>query len=49
MLFNIDIDFNEYDLYNFELELKLNQKMMDLGYSLKMKINTQYDFNECHD
>ena len=26
MLFNIDIDFNEYDLYNFELEQKLNQK-----------------------
>ena len=43
MLFNIDINFNEYDLYNFELEQKLNQKMMDLGYSLKMKINTQYD------
>jgi hypothetical protein len=43
MLFNVDIDFNEYDLYNFELEQKLNQKMMDLGYSLKMKINTQYD------
>lgn len=43
MLFNVGIDFNEYDLYNFELEQKLNQKMMDLGYSLKMKINTQYD------
>ena len=43
MLFDINIDFNEYDLYNFELEQKLNQKMMDLGYSLKMKINTQYD------
>lgn len=43
MLFKINIDFNEYDLYNFELEQKLNQKMMDLGYSLKMKINTQYD------
>lgn len=43
MLFEINIDFNEYDLYNFELEQKLNQKMMDLGYSLKMKINTQYD------
>ena len=43
MLFEINIDFNEYDLYNFELEQKLNKKMMDLGYSLKMKINTQYD------
>ena len=43
MLFDININFNEYDLYNFELEQKLNQKMMDLGYSLKMKINTQYD------
>ena len=43
MLFDVGIDFNEYDLYNFELEQKLNQKMMDLGYSLKMKINTQYD------
>lgn len=43
MLFEINIDFNEYDLYNFELEQKLNQKMMDLGYSLKIKINTQYD------
>lgn len=43
MLFDVDIDFNEYDLYNFDLERKLNQKMMDLGYSLKMKINTQYD------
>lgn len=43
MLFDVNIDFNEYDLYNFELEQKLNQKMMDLGYSLKMKINTQYD------
>ena len=43
MLFDVGKDFNEYDLYNFELEQKLNQKMMDLGYSLKMKINTQYD------
>lgn len=43
MLFDIGIDFNEYDLYTFELEQKLNQKMMDLGYSLKMKINTKYD------
>lgn len=43
MLFNVDIDFNEYDLYNFDLERKLNQKMIDLGYSLKMRINTQYD------
>lgn len=43
MLFDVNINFDEYDLYNFELEQKLNQKMMDLGYSLKMKINTQYD------
>ena len=43
MLFEININFDEYDLYNFELEQKLNQKMMDLGYSLKMKINTKYD------
>lgn len=43
MLFDVNINFDEYDLYNFELEQKLNQKMIDLGYSLKMKINTQYD------
>ena len=43
MLFNIDIDFNEYDLYTVELENKLNQKMMNLGYSVKGRINTQYD------
>ncbi len=43
MLFNVDIDFNEYDLYTMELENKLNQKMMSLGYAIKGRINTQYD------
>ena len=43
MLFNVDIDFNEYDLYTAELENKLNQKMMSLGYAIKGRINTQYD------
>lgn len=43
MLFNVDIDFNEYDLYTMELENKLNQKMMSLGYAIKSRINTQYD------
>ena len=43
MLFNVGIDFNEYDLYTMELENKLNQKMMGLGYAIKGRINTQYD------
>lgn len=43
MLFDVDIDFNEYDLYTMELENKLNQKMMSLGYAIKGRINTQYD------
>lgn len=43
MLFSVGIDFNEYDLYTVDLENKLNQKMMGLGYVVKGKIFTQYD------
>lgn len=43
MLFSVGIDFNEYDLYTVDLENKLNQKMMSLGYVVKGKIFTQYD------
>lgn len=43
MLFDVAIDFNEYDLYNTELEQKLNQKMMDNQYSFKGKIVTERD------
>ena len=43
MLFDIAIDFNEYDLYTVELEQKLNQKMMDNQYSFKGRINTERD------
>lgn len=43
MLFDIAIDFNEYDLYNAELEQKLNQKMMNNQYVFKGKITTERD------
>lgn len=43
MLFDVAIDFNEYDLYNTELEQKLDQKMMDNQYSFKGKIVTERD------
>ena len=43
MLFDVAIDFNEYDLYTVELEQKLNQKMMDNQYVFKGKVSTQRD------
>ena len=43
MLFDVAIDFNEYDLYNTELEQKLNQKMMDNQYAFKGKVTTERD------
>lgn len=43
MLFDVAIDFNEYDLYTVELEQKLNQKMMDNQYVFKGKIVTERD------
>jgi hypothetical protein len=43
MLFDVAIDFNEYDLYTVELEQKLNQKMMDNQYVFKGRISTERD------
>lgn len=43
MLFDLDIDFNEYDLYNEETKNKLNQKMMSLGFVFKGEIPTRDD------
>ena len=43
MLFDIAIDFNEYDLYNIDLEQKLNQKMVDNQYVFKGRISTEKD------
>lgn len=43
MLFDVAIDFNEYDLYTVELEQKLNQKMVDSQYIFKGKITTERD------
>ena len=41
MLFDVAIDFNEYDLYTMELEQKLNQKMMNNQYLFKGRIGTK--------
>ena len=43
MLGNLDIDFNEFDLYNEDTKNKLNQKMLSLGYALKSEIPTRDD------
>lgn len=43
MLGNLDIDFNEFDLYNEDTKSKLNQKMMSMGYVLKSEIPTRDD------
>ena len=43
MLFDVAIDFNEYDLYTMELEQKLNQKMMNNQYLFKGRIGTERD------
>lgn len=43
MLGNLDIDFNEFDLYNEDTKNKLNQKMMSMGYALKSEIPTRDD------
>lgn len=43
MLGNLEIDFNEFDLYNGDTKVKLNQKMLSLGYALKSEIPTRDD------
>lgn len=43
MLGNLEIDFNEFDLYNEDIKNKLNQKMMSMGYALKSEIPTRDD------
>lgn len=43
MLGNLEIDFNEFDLYNEDTKNKLNQKMMSMGYALKSEIPTRDD------
>lgn len=43
MLGNLEIDFNEFDLYNEDTKDKLNQKMMSMGYVLKSEIPTRDD------
>lgn len=43
MLGNLEIDFNEFDLYNEDTKNKLNQKMMSMGYTLKLEIPTRDD------
>ena len=43
MLGNLEIDFNEFDLYNEDTKNKLNQKMMRMGYALKSEIPTRDD------
>lgn len=43
MLDNLEIDFNEFDLYNEDTKNKLNQKMMSMGYALKSEIPTRDD------
>ena len=43
MLGNLEIDFNEFDLYNEDTKVKLNQKMLSLGYALKSEIPTRDD------
>lgn len=43
MFNNLEIDFNEFDLYNEDTKNKLNQKMMSMGYVLKSEIPTRDD------
>lgn len=43
MFNNLEIDFNEFDLYNEDTKNKLNQKMMSMGYALKSEIPTRDD------
>ena len=43
MLNNLEIDFNEFDLYNEDTKNKLNQKMISMGYALKSEIPTRDD------
>ena len=43
MLFDLDMKFEEYDLYNAEVKDKLNQKMMSLGFVFKGEIPTRDD------
>lgn len=43
MFNNLEIDFNEFDLYNEDTKDKLNQKMMSMGYALKSEIPTRDD------
>lgn len=43
MLNSLEIDFNEFDLYNEDTKNKLNQKMMSMGYALKSEIPTRDD------
>lgn len=43
MLGNLEINFNEFDLYNEDTKNKLNQKMMSMGYALKSEIPTRDD------
>lgn len=43
MFNNLEIDFNEFDLYNEDTKSKLNQKMMSMGYALKSEIPTRDD------
>ena len=43
MFNNLEIDFNEFDLYNEDTKNKLNQKMISMGYALKSEIPTRDD------
>ena len=43
MFNNLEIDFNEFDLYNEDTKNKLNQKMISMGYVLKSEIPTRDD------
>lgn len=43
MFDKLEIDFNEFDLYNEDTKNKLNQKMMSMGYALKSEIPTRDD------
>ena len=43
MFDKLEIDFNEFDLYNEDTKNKLNQKMISMGYALKSEIPTRDD------
>lgn len=43
MFDKLEIDFNEFDLYNEDTKNKLNQKMLSMGYALKSEIPTRDD------